>query len=118
MSDLRDLDERFRPYAQMLYDYLRELGPFVVTSTLRTYAEQEQLYNRMLENKAAGRPFYTTLPPGTSQHERGLALDIVQLNVDPHTDDILADTGARWRAAGGTWGGTHDPIHFGAPRSW
>lgn len=119
MASTRDLDPRFQPYADMLVDYLHALDArFVITSSRRTADQQASLYQRMLENKAAGRPYYTTLPPGKSQHERGLAIDIVRINVPPREDDILHDIGPKWRAAGGVWGGENDPIHFGAPADW
>jgi len=65
---------------------------------------QRKLYRRFLNGV---HPF-PVLPPGRSQHEKGLAVD---LWAEP---EELARLGAIWRKAGGVWGGSQDPIHFEA----
>jgi D-alanyl-D-alanine carboxypeptidase len=119
MAGLDGLDPDFLPYAQGWVDFLRSIDArFVVTSGFRTRAAQVALYSRMLADRAAGLPVYTTLPPGQSLHERGLAIDMVRMGVDARDDELLHEAGAVWRSLGGTWGGDADPVHFGAPRSW
>jgi len=119
VASTRDLDPRFGPLAQAWYDFLRSHDSrFVITSALRTRAQQQALYERMLKQKAAGEPYLTTLPPGRSLHERGLAVDIARFGVPAASDPLLREAGALWRQIGGTWGGEADPVHFGVPRSW
>lgn len=103
---------------------MRTLEPygFVVTSGVRSYADQARLYDEYLRAKGSPRPpgqrLYTVLPPGRSQHEQGWAWDMARLNVNPTEDPLLAQVGAWWRAQGGVWGGTSDPVHFEAPKVW
>jgi len=119
MAGTSGLDPRFRSIAERWYTFLRAYDArFVVTSGLRTRAEQQALYERMMRAKNAGEPYLTTLPPGKSLHERGLAVDIARFGVPAASDPLLREAGAVWRALGGTWGGDADPVHFGAPRSW
>lgn len=122
MADTRNLDPRFRPWAEWLLATLRYATgePFVITSAYRSPAAQAQLYERFLAGEGG---LYTVQPPGRSQHERGLAVDIARTNrrardEDGSPDPLLIEAGGEWRALGGTWGGEKDPVHFGAPRSW
>ena len=71
-----------------------------VTSGYRSPAKQRWLYNRWLQGLQA----YPVAPPGTSDHERGLALDVVS-----------TDTGklvALLTEVGLFWAGESDPVHF------
>lgn len=99
------LDGRLVPYARNLVSAaLRLSRRAVVTSTLRTRAEQTRLF------KAASRSKYPAARPGTSLHERGLAFDIGGLTVSQ-----LRRLGRLWESWGGRWGGRfRDPIHFEA----
>jgi LAS superfamily LD-carboxypeptidase LdcB len=72
-----------------------------ITSTRRTRREQTRLYRRFLR----GLQPFPVAPPGYSEHERGLALDLV-------CDDNDA-AGAEWERRGHHWGGSADPVHFG-----
>ena len=115
MPSLSTLDRDFRPFAEACLKAARGLDArFVVTSARRSTTDQRRLYNRYLK----GQSPFPALPPGRSQHERGLAFDMVRLNVDPQADDLLDEVGAAWRAAGGVWGGSVDPVHFEAPKAW
>ena len=71
-----------------------------VTSGYRSRARQLWLYNRWLR----GLQQYPVAPPGTSDHERGLALDVV--STDPQKLVALLT------AAGLSWAGPSDPVHF------
>jgi len=96
-----------RPYAEALLAAATDAGLSPkVTSTLRTYSAQQELYARY----TSGRSAYPAAPPGASAHEYGWAFD---MDVYPH--DALADVGAYWEDLGGTWGGTRDPVHFELP---
>lgn len=71
-----------------------------VTSGYRSRSAQTKLYKRYL----AGLQPYPVAVPGTSDHERGLALDVVSTDT-PKLVDLLASVGLRWA-------GEADPVHF------
>jgi len=71
-----------------------------VTSAYRSSKKQAELYRRYL----AGLQPYPVAPPGTSDHERGLALDVV--STDPNKLVALLTS------AGLSWLGPADPVHF------
>ena len=73
------------------------------TSAVRSRAEQERLYALY---KAGKMPYVVALP-GTSRHERGLALDITTNNLK-WLVDTLTGVGLRWA-------GMKDPVHFEIP---
>lgn len=74
-----------------------------VTSGYRTKAQQTKLYNRWLK----GLQQYPVAVPGTSDHEKGLALDVVSTDT-PKLVALLASVGL-------SWAGPTDPVHFYLP---
>lgn len=80
-------------------------GRLVVTSGYRSRATQARLYRRFL---AGAQGLYNVQPPGRSQHEHGLAVDLI---TTPRW--IMYELGELWRSAGQIWGGLEDPVHFG-----
>lgn len=116
MPSTRGLQAAFRPYADLLVRLARNTDPrFRITSGKRSTLEQVQLYQRWL----GGDPnVFTPAYPGTSKHERGFAIDIARRGVHPKEDEALATLGNWWRAQGGVWGGSGDPVHFEAPKAW
>jgi len=116
MASTRGLDPRYQPIAERLLAHLKSLsGGFVLTSGLRSHDDQVRLYEKFLRGEGG---VYTVLPPGRSQHERGLAVDIARIGVEPKQDPILKAVGVWWRTQGGVWGGEADPVHFEATRAW
>lgn len=71
-----------------------------ITSAYRSPYKQAQLYKAYLE----GRSPYPVAPPGTSAHERGLAIDIVSADQQKMADLLTY--------AGLYWAGPADPVHF------
>lgn len=71
-----------------------------VTSAYRSYKKQAWLYNRYIN----GLQEYPVAPPGTSDHERGLALDVVSTDTNKLVELLTA--------AGLSWAGPSDPVHF------
>jgi len=71
-----------------------------VTSGYRSRSKQAWLYNRWLQ----GLQQYPVAPPGTSDHEKGVALDVVSTDT-PKLVALLT-------AAGLSWAGPADPVHF------
>lgn len=79
----------------------RSLGFEVrITSGYRSRATQARLYRDYLN----GVNLYPAAPPGTSDHERGLAIDVLSTN-EPLLVELLT-------GAGLSWAGPEDPIHF------
>jgi LAS superfamily LD-carboxypeptidase LdcB len=76
--------------------------PARVTSGRRTHAQQRALYRRFL----AGMNPYPVAPPGSSDHEIGLAVDVWTGSQDANTS-----LGALWRSWGGSWS-PRDEVHF------
>lgn len=71
-----------------------------ITSAYRSTAKQRQLYAKYL----LGQMPYVVGPPGTSAHEKGLALDITSTNQKKLIEFMTA--------LGFTWAGKTDPVHF------
>lgn len=71
-----------------------------VTSAYRSPSKQAALYRQYL----AGQTPYVVAPPGTSLHERGLAIDVVSDNPQQLVSLLTS--------AGLSWGGEGDPVHF------
>lgn len=71
-----------------------------VTSGYRSHAKQAWLYDRYLR----GLQQYPVAPPGRSDHEIGLALDVVSTDT-PKLVALL-------RSVGLSWAGPADPVHF------
>lgn len=71
-----------------------------ITSAYRSPQKQAALYRAYL----AGQTPYPVAPPGTSLHERGVAIDIVS--------DNPQKLAALLTSAGLLWGGMADPVHF------
>lgn len=110
---LSALDPHFRPFAEYLWKVARLLGSAHLTSTRRSYVEQERLYMDYVQ----GRRALPALPPTRSMHVRGLAVDLVVGDYKaggPASPEMNA-LGQWWRAGGGRWGGATDPVHFEAP---
>lgn len=113
MASTALLHHEFRPWVEYLLRVAEYNGLRVqVTSTLRTRAQQTVLYQRYLQCAARGGRG-TCLPaavPGTSDHELGLAVDLV-VNGDFRGASQRA-LGEFWRSLGGRWAGDADPVHF------
>ena len=77
--------------------------PAQLTSGVRTHAQQRALWRRYL----AGMNPYPVAPPGTSDHELGLAVDIWA-----GSDELNDVLGRTWVAWGGAWS-VRDRVHFG-----
>lgn len=111
------LSRKFRglqPWLQPYADYLllvaeyNDLDP-VVTSVYRSYARQAVLYERWKR----GLSDIPAAPPGRSQHQQGLAFDLV-VRKGGYRSDLQDALGAFWVSMGGVWN-RPDPVHFGAP---
>jgi len=76
-----------------------------LTSTVRTKAEQQRLYDRYV----AGRAQFPAAPPGQSAHEFGYAVDY---KVTPYA--YQPDVGDYWVQMGGVWHAS-DAVHFEYP---
>lgn len=120
------LHPRVRPYARALIEKAAKQGIIIkVTSGMRSYAEQAELYKKYL----AGGPI--AAPPGKSNHNFGLAFDVTMFkwNDDPEkakapiwespaykaVGAIGTDIGLDW---GGNWENRVDEPHFQLRPAW
>lgn len=80
-----------------------------VTSTYRTRAKQEQLYQAWIARGKTGLP---AAPPGYSSHEYGFAVDMVSAD----TQRLVAIA----ECEGMHWAGPSDRVHFDpfGPAAW
>ena len=77
---------------------------FRLTSGKRTAGSQTELYRRYVTGDPR-QPFPVALP-GTSTHEYGLAVDLVE------SSGRQLDLAALAGSLGWTWAGPRDPVHF------
>ena len=117
--DTRDLTPRAREMAAALIAATEQAGfPVFITSTLRTFHQQDQLY---AQGRTAPGPIVTNAKGGRSRHNHGLAFDVAF--VKPPAADIFEgpwdEVGAIGRELGLEWGGDWtsfvDKPHFQVP---
>lgn len=95
------LHPTLRTISRNLPSVARSLGfQARVTSGYRSRATQTRLYKKFIQ----GLHPYPVAPPGTSDHEVGLALDVVSTDTQKLVS-LLASVGL-------SWGGQADPVHF------
>jgi hypothetical protein len=100
--------------AEKFYRYARTVDRgLVITSARRTFQEQAMLYQRSQAGQNNGLP---AMPPGTSDHEIGMAFDMARPGHEPLGDYLLPMLGQTWLRWGGRWNAI-DPVHFAAPRA-
>ena len=105
-ASLSGLIPELRPYAEELDRAVHASGlRGSFTSTIRTHAEQQRLYDRYLRGEAQ----FPAAPPGLSAHEYGYAFDYV---VSPY--EYQDDAGSYWQDLGGVWS-RKDRVHFEYP---
>lgn len=105
-ASIVDLIPQLQPYAQALVNLAGRAGIMPrVTSTLRTYSQQQRLYSAFTR----GETKYPVAPPGTSAHEYGYAFDMVA-----GSSSDMADLGQVWQSWGGIWHAA-DEVHFEYP---
>lgn len=116
--DLNDLLPPARKRARALVAAAREAGiELLITSTLRTFEEQAELYSRGRRG-IPGEKWVTKAKPGQSWHNYGLAFDVVPLVNgkaiwnSPHwarIGELGEMCGLAW---GGRWRRFRDLPHF------
>ena len=105
---LKDLHPQVRPAAEWLVSLAAAQGWDVrITSVRRSMREQQMLYADWIR----GRRILPAAKPGCSQHQYGLAWDMV-ISEDMNGPRQRAIGGA-WGQIGGSWGGQTDPVHYG-----
>lgn len=117
MASLEGLDPQFRFHAERFWKWAKKqpgCASLVITSAKRTREQQQYLWEEYQAGRNNGLP---ATPPGSSDHELGLAWDMARIGHEPLTDPVLAELGEAWILAGGRWW-SKDPVHFGAPLGW
>lgn len=107
MNPMQGVNSKARPFFTALLQAAWLLEPRAyLSSAVRSSKTQAALY----ADWVAGRRKLPAAPPGSSKHERGLAIDIGGL-----TASQQRQLGALWEGWGGRWGGRFsnpDPVHF------
>lgn len=102
---LRGLSPSVRTHAEYTLSWADYYGiPVTITSTYRSWNEQEALYREFL----AGRSRWPANPPGLSSHNWGLAFDSVVRSADQENWNWL-------RRALGWYVPPNDEIHAAVP---
>lgn len=116
-KNIATLHPKVRPYARALIQKAAANGwKFVITSGLRTYAEQDALYRK--------RPQVTKARGGYSNHNFGLAFDVTLFNGsqpvwDSPLYDALAALGAEMGLdCGAYWKSFKDKPHYQLRPAW
>ena len=95
--DCKQLDERTSNAAKEMFNAaLKENINLIAISGYRSYSVQENLYNSRVEVKGIEKTRQYTAEPGASEHQTGLAIDIV-CNDYPYLDEEFENTDAfKW----------------------
>ena len=95
--DCKQLDERTSNAAKEMFNAaLKENINLIAISGYRSYSVQENLYNSRVEVKGIEKTRQYTAAPGASEHQTGLAIDIV-CNDYPYLDEEFENTDAfKW----------------------
>ena len=95
--ECKQLDERTSNAAKEMFNAaLKENINLIAISGYRSYSVQENLYNSRVEVKGIEKTRQYTAEPGASEHQTGLAIDIV-CNDYPYLDEGFENTDAfKW----------------------
>jgi len=95
--DCKQLDKRTSNAAKEMFNAaLKENINLIAISGYRSYSVQENLYNSRVEVKGIEKTRQYTAEPGASEHQTGLAIDIV-CNDYPYLDEEFENTDAfKW----------------------
>ena len=95
--DCKQLDERTNNAAKEMFNAaLKDNVNLIAISEYRSYSVQENLYNSRVEAKGIEKTRQYTADPGASEHQTGLAIDIV-CNDYPYLDEGFENTDAfKW----------------------
>lgn len=95
--DCKQLDERTNNAAKEMFNAaLKDNVNLIAISGYRSYSVQENLYNSRVEAKGIEKTRQYTADPGASEHQTGLAIDIV-CNDYPYLDEGFENTDAfKW----------------------
>ena len=95
--DCKQLDERTSNAAKEMFNAaLKENINLIAISGYRSYSVQQNLYNSRVEVKGIEKTRQYTAEPGASEHQTGLAIDIV-CNDYPYLDEEFENTDAfKW----------------------
>lgn len=95
--ECKQLDERASNAAKKMFDAaLNDNINLIAISGYRSYSVQENLYNSRVEVKGIEKTRQYTAEPGASEHQTGLAIDIVS-NDYPYLDEGFENTDAfKW----------------------
>lgn len=105
---LRELNPQVKPAAEWLVTLAAAQGWDVrITSVYRSMREQDALYQDWIR----GRRLLFAAKPGCSQHQFGLAFDMVI--AEDWRGPLQRAVGGAWQEIGGSWAGPGDPVHFG-----
>lgn len=95
--ECKQLEENTSNAAKEMFDDALNAGiNIVATSGYRSYTVQENLYNSRVEKKGVEKTRQYTAEPGASEHQTGLAIDILSEDY-PYLDEGFENTDAfKW----------------------
>lgn len=104
------VDERCYPQLQKMMDACRAAGYYpVICSSYRSLEDQERLFDEKVSEyisqgyaDAWAEAEKVVAPPGTSEHQLGLAVDIVDLN-NQHLDETQEETAVQQWLMHNSW---------------
>ena len=88
--------EAYNAYKQMQDDANKEGYSFYITSPYRSFDTQSKLYNRYLQNDIQSNVDIYSARPGSSEHQLGLAVDILKNGYD--FGNFYSSPEAKWLA--------------------
>lgn len=100
-SPKRLLDLPAARAAEQLFSSARSQGIFLYgISGYRSYERQKEIYEKRLKEMPPSYVNFYVAPPGASEHQTGLALDVSCPSIDLQLEDCFADTKeGQWLAA-------------------
>lgn len=78
----------FKQFQQLQQDALKEKIFIIVDSGYRSYEYQKRIYEKTVQEKGLEYAKQFVAPPGASEHQTGLAIDIAAIRNGNYSDDI------------------------------
>lgn len=78
----------FKQFQQLQQDALKEKIFIIVDSGYRSYEYQKRIYEKTVQEKSLEYAKQFVAPPGASEHQTGLAIDVAAIRNGNYSDDI------------------------------